>query len=102
MRQTSGSFDLVVTGGFTGSTQGIRKTGGGGLWIGGTSTFDGDFVNQNGLVGVGADNDYGHPAPQTVTAYRAAGALVGRTDVDGDLAVVVDGAGGLGLVRRGR
>jgi competence protein ComEC len=54
------------------------------------------------LIGVGADNDYGHPSPATLSAYRAAGALVGRTDLDGDLAVVVGDDGRLGLVRRGR
>lgn len=55
-----------------------------------------------GLIGVGLDNDYGHPAPATLAAYRAAGVLVGRTDLDGDVAVVRDAAGTLGLVRRGR
>ena len=33
------------------------------------------------------------PAPATVAAYRAVGALVGSTDLDGDLAVVLDDAG---------
>lgn len=54
------------------------------------------------LIGVGVDNDYGHPAPDTVAAYRSVGAVVGRTDEDGDLAVVRDDAGGLALLRRGR
>jgi competence protein ComEC len=53
------------------------------------------------LVGVGLDNDYGHPNPGTVATYRVLGALVGRTDLDGDLAVVLDDAHHLGLVRRG-
>jgi competence protein ComEC len=53
------------------------------------------------LIGVGLGNDYGHPNAHTVAAYRAAGAIVGRTDLDGDLAVVVDDQGRLGLVRRG-
>lgn len=43
------------------------------------------------LVGVGADNGYGHPASELLTALAAAGAEVGRTDVHGDLAVVADG-----------
>lgn len=51
------------------------------------------------LVSVGADNDYGHPAPSTLTALEHAGALVGRTDQDGDVAVVVD-EGRLRLVTR--
>ncbi|MEV6111405.1 ComEC/Rec2 family competence protein [Streptomyces sp. NPDC052109] len=46
------------------------------------------------LISCGADNPYGHPAPATVAALRAGGALVLRTDRDGDLAV--DGAGGPG------
>jgi competence protein ComEC len=40
------------------------------------------------LVSVGEDNDYGHPAPETVSALAEAGAEVLRTDLDGDLAVV--------------
>ncbi|MFK4149772.1 ComEC/Rec2 family competence protein [Streptomyces sp. NPDC004065] len=43
------------------------------------------------LISVGADNPYGHPAPRTVAALRARGALVLRTDRDG--AVAVTGAG---------
>ena len=53
------------------------------------------------LIGVGLGNDYGHPFAGTVNAYRAVGALVGRTDLDGDLAVVLDDDHHLGLVRRG-
>ncbi|WP_406837231.1 ComEC/Rec2 family competence protein [Streptomyces sp. AHU1] len=50
------------------------------------------------LVSVGGDNPYGHPAPSTVAALRAGGAVVLRTDEDGDLAVT--GAGeGLGVAR---
>ncbi|MFD5406815.1 ComEC/Rec2 family competence protein [Streptomyces griseorubiginosus] len=44
------------------------------------------------LISVGADNSYGHPAPSTVAALRAGGAVVLRTDRDGALAVV--GSGG--------
>ncbi len=43
------------------------------------------------LISVGADNDYGHPAPQTVAALWADGMPVHRTDVSGDLAVSVVG-----------
>lgn len=52
------------------------------------------------LVSVGADNDYGHPAPSTMRALRASRALVGRTDRDGTL-VVVDRGGDLRLVTAG-
>ncbi|MFB0617405.1 ComEC/Rec2 family competence protein [Streptomyces sp. AGS-58] len=44
------------------------------------------------LVSAGADNPYGHPAPTTVAALRAGGAVVLRTDRDGGLAV--GGTGG--------
>lgn len=51
------------------------------------------------LVSVGRDNPYGHPAPRTVDALRAGGAVVLRTDTDG--AIAVTGAGpGLRAVRR--
>jgi competence protein ComEC len=53
------------------------------------------------LIGVGVGNDYGHPAAATVDAYRAVGAAVGRTDLDGDLAVVRHDDGTLELLRRG-
>ena len=53
------------------------------------------------LIGVGLNNDYGHPWPGTVHAYQAVGAIVGRTDLDGDLAVVKAETGELQLVRRG-
>jgi len=43
------------------------------------------------LVSVGADNDYGHPAPEALEPLSAAGARVLRTDRDGDLAVLERG-----------
>jgi competence protein ComEC len=42
------------------------------------------------VVSVGADNDYGHPAPEVTDLLRRAGARVVRTDESGDLAVVVE------------
>ncbi|MEU6012679.1 ComEC/Rec2 family competence protein [Streptomyces sp. NPDC047515] len=45
------------------------------------------------LVSVGRDNPYGHPAPRTVDALRAGGAVVLRTDTDGAIAVTGAGAG---------
>ncbi|MFH9671606.1 ComEC/Rec2 family competence protein [Streptomyces sp. NPDC017405] len=48
------------------------------------------------LVSAGAGNPYGHPAPVTLAALRAAGATVLRTDKDGALAIT--GTGG----RQGR
>ena len=43
------------------------------------------------LVSVGADNDYGHPAPESLTPFEAAGASVLRTDQAGDLVVIDQG-----------
>lgn len=40
------------------------------------------------VISVGADNDYGHPAPSTLALLRADGYAVYRTDRQGDLAVV--------------
>jgi len=52
------------------------------------------------LLSVGADNRYGHPSPRTLDVLTRGHTLVGRTDRDGDSAVVVD-AGVPALVGRG-
>lgn len=39
------------------------------------------------LIGVGAQNRFGHPTPATLGALAAAGVKVGRTDTDGDVVV---------------
>jgi len=52
------------------------------------------------LVSTGEDNDYGHPAPATLAWLAKAGAVIGRTDLDGSVAVVGDAAR-LRLVTRG-
>lgn len=43
------------------------------------------------LIGVGAHNRYGHPAPSTIAALSAAGVRVERTDRDGDIVVTAAG-----------
>ncbi|UPK73691.1 ComEC/Rec2 family competence protein [Nocardioidaceae bacterium SCSIO 66511] len=48
---------------------------------------DADFA----LISVGADNDYGHPAPAMLDLAEQNEMRVVRTDVAGDIAVVVDG-----------
>lgn len=55
------------------------------------------------VISVGAGNDYGHPAPSTLSMIASTGAVLGRTDRDGDLAVVARSGlpGGIGLVARG-
>jgi competence protein ComEC len=40
------------------------------------------------VISVGANNDYGHPAPETVAGLAATGERVLRTDRDGSVAVV--------------
>jgi competence protein ComEC len=46
-----------------------------------------------GIISVGADNDYGHPAPHHLGLLRRLGYAVYRTDERGDVAVVERGAG---------
>jgi competence protein ComEC len=48
-----------------------------------------------GLIGVGAGNDYGHPAPSALTLLRRTGTLPVRTDLSGDLVVMPGAAGAL-------
>ncbi|WP_432479653.1 ComEC/Rec2 family competence protein [Nocardioides sp. GXQ0305] len=45
------------------------------------------------IVSSGADNDYGHPAPETLAALEGGGLEVHRTDLEGDVAVVVEDGG---------
>lgn len=53
------------------------------------------------LISVGAGNPYGHPSKSTVDALAGDGALVARTDTDGDTAVVAEN-GEPELVRKGK
>ena len=54
---------------------------------------DPDFLRAVGadvaVVSVGADNDYGHPADETLRLLRRAGTRTHRTDLEGDVAVLV-------------
>jgi competence protein ComEC len=69
----------------------------------GSADQDPEFLRTVGarlaVVSVGAHNDYGHPAPETLDLLTDQGAVVERTDESGDIAVVVDG-GELGVVTR--
>ncbi|HWG94718.1 MAG TPA: ComEC/Rec2 family competence protein [Mycobacteriales bacterium] len=53
------------------------------------------------LTSVGADNTYGHPSELTLAVLSARGAASLRTDVHGDVAVVVRGGRLLAVPRRG-
>lgn len=57
---------------------------------------------QVAIVSVGADNGYGHPAPETLDAWSAQSGHVYRTDQHGDIAVVTDAGAdsGWGVVAR--
>ena len=46
-----------------------------------------------GVVSVGEDNDYGHPAPRHLDVLRRHGYAVYRTDQRGDVALVEHGEG---------
>lgn len=50
-------------------------------------------------ISVGADNDYGHPTPEALAMLADVGASVHRTDLEGDVAVVVRD-GRVGVVSR--
>ena len=52
------------------------------------------------VVSVGADNAFGHPAPETIRSWEESGARVLRTDVHGDIALLVDDSGRLAWVGR--
>ena len=72
----------------------------------GSSKQDEQLVEELGarlaVISVGLDNDYGHPAVSTLRLLEHAGIQVRRTDLDGDVAVVVDGHGRLrSATRRG-
>jgi competence protein ComEC len=43
------------------------------------------------LISCGRANPYGHPLPYVLDRYRAAGAQIARTDLDGQLELVTDG-----------
>jgi competence protein ComEC len=52
------------------------------------------------IASVGADNDYGHPAPSTISELAHLGERVYRTDRDGDVAVIHSRAGLAVVTRR--
>lgn len=53
------------------------------------------------LVSAGQENDYGHPSGSALGLLARAGMVVRRTDLDGDVAVVVDDRGRLGTFTHG-
>lgn len=61
--------------------------------------FYGRLAADVGLIGVGADNTYGHPTETLLSTLAALGTTVGRTDTDGALAVWAGADGRLSLWR---
>jgi competence protein ComEC len=53
------------------------------------------------LISVGADNPYGHPAPELIAGLQERGVVVARTDTAGDIAVTLT-SDGLRVVTRRR
>lgn len=72
----------------------------------GSSKQDPDLVKSVGarvaVISVGLNNDYGHPAQQTLDLLTSARMRVLRTDRDGDVAMLVDRAGQLATQVRPR
>ena len=58
---------------------------------------DPDFLTAIGaqlaVISVGADNDYGHPAAETIALLERVRTRVERTDIDGDIAIVSTASG---------
>jgi competence protein ComEC len=52
-----------------------------------------DFANwanaEVAVISVGKNNDYGHPAQETISLYELTGSKVFRTDTMGDLVISV-------------
>ncbi|GAB3303417.1 DNA internalization-related competence protein ComEC/Rec2 [Epidermidibacterium keratini] len=73
----------------------------------GSATQDPDFLAASqasvALVSVGADNDYGHPAPSTLAALRERGMRIERTDLSGTITLSMrDGTLVAGAIPRQR
>lgn len=56
-----------------------------------TEEFLGVVSPQYAVISVGADNDYGHPAPTVLKRLNEAGARVYRTDLSGTIVAKTDG-----------
>jgi Predicted hydrolase (metallo-beta-lactamase superfamily) len=50
-----------------------------------------DLGAQVAIIGVGADNDYGHPTPRALDILRTTGAIVLRSDERGTLTLHREG-----------
>jgi len=103
LRISYGTIDMLLTGDAgKGTEEQLEKTGyaldseilkvghHGSTHSTGTS-FLGRVRPEVAVIPVGAGNPYGHPAEETLAALKNAGAVVYRTDRDGDILVTSDG-----------
>ena len=67
----------------------LLKVGHHGSHSSSTPAFIGAVAPSIAAISAGVDNEYGHPAPETLATL--AGVAVFRTDLDGDIEVVTDG-----------
>ncbi len=54
-----------------------------------TPRFLNRFMSEIAVIQCGADNPYGHPAPETLERLRSVGARVFRNDLHGDVIVTI-------------
>ncbi|GAB3522326.1 ComEC/Rec2 family competence protein [Arthrobacter monumenti] len=73
---------LMLGGGFLQRGVDVLKVAHHGADNGGTAVIL-ELQPAMALISVGADNDYGHPAPDIISALKQVGAHIGRTDEDG-------------------
>ncbi|HEY6609453.1 MAG TPA: ComEC/Rec2 family competence protein, partial [Candidatus Limnocylindria bacterium] len=78
----------LVSGGMLGPVD-LLKVGHHGSHSSSTPAFLAAVDPTVAAISAGVDNEYGHPAPETLASL--AGAAVYRTDLDGDVEVVTDG-----------
>lgn len=45
------------------------------------------------LIGVGKNNNFGHPSEETINLLKAYGINIYRTDIDGEISIIIDNKG---------
>ncbi len=68
----------------------VLKVGHHGSKTSSSPAFLGAVRPQVAVISVGADNKFGHPAPETLAALQAVGAGVYRTDLNGTVEIIAD------------
>lgn len=70
----------------------ILKVGHHGSYTSSTLGFLTRVKPEIAVISVGADNDYGHPAPTTLSRLKSSGAAIYRTDLNGNIVISSDGS----------